>query len=197
MEPCKAFIEFVLNNLPEYGHVCEIGCYDGITTKEYANHIKHKNGHLHVVDWFEGCIGEPDYQYHGHRPSEAGIVYNKFLDNIKSVECSDILTVHHGMSLERAGDFEDESLDICFIDACHMYESVKKDIAAYLPKVKSGGYLMGHDFETWDLLGKATPEDLQRQCSEGGHFGVVYAVADFFKKDEIQLLKDNVWLFKK
>ncbi len=45
---------------------------------------------------------------------------------------------------------EDASLDFVFIDADHSYEGVRNDIEAWLPKVRPGGYLIGHDihFET-------------------------------------------------
>jgi hypothetical protein len=38
------------------------------------------------------------------------------------------------------------SLDFCFIDGNHSYEFVKEDIQLYLPKVKKGGLLGGHDY---------------------------------------------------
>lgn len=50
-------------------------------------------------------------------------------------------------SVIAAGDFEDQSLDFVFIDADHNYEAVKKDIEAWLPKVKDGGIISGHDYE--------------------------------------------------
>lgn len=49
-------------------------------------------------------------------------------------------------SFVAAKNFEDGSIDMCFIDANHTYEFVKRDIEAYLPKMKKGGTLAGHDW---------------------------------------------------
>jgi len=82
-------------------------------------------------------------------------------------------------SVEAAKDFEDNSIDICFIDAGHTYEEVLQDIDAWLPKVKPDGILCGHDYlpKTW--------------------MGVVQAVDERFgKPDEVV---DWIWVvdFKK
>lgn len=49
-------------------------------------------------------------------------------------------------SLAAAARYVDGSLDAVFIDADHSYESVASDIAAWLPKVRPGGIIAGHDF---------------------------------------------------
>jgi predicted O-methyltransferase YrrM len=49
-------------------------------------------------------------------------------------------------SLEGAKQFEDDSLDFVFIDADHEYQAVLQDIHHWLPKVKPGGCLSGHDY---------------------------------------------------
>lgn len=49
-------------------------------------------------------------------------------------------------SSEAASGFEDGSLDFVFIDADHSYEAVKADIATWLPKVRPGGWITGHDY---------------------------------------------------
>lgn len=40
----------------------------------------------------------------------------------------------------------DKSLDLVFIDANHDYDFIKQDIELWLPKVKDGGIISGHDF---------------------------------------------------
>lgn len=56
------------------------------------------------------------------------------------------MKVLKGNSVDLSSQFEDQSLDFVFIDANHTYEAVKADIRAYLPKVKPGGVLAGHDY---------------------------------------------------
>ncbi len=68
-----------------------------------------------------------------------------FRENMKPLE-GHFRTLFGGDSFDRAKDFEDGSIDFLFIDANHTYEYVSRDIAAYLPKMKKGGIIAGHDY---------------------------------------------------
>lgn len=49
--------------------------------------------------------------------------------------------------------------DMVFIDADHQYESVSKEIDAYLPLVSKGGVISGHDYSAgWPGVVKAVDE---------------------------------------
>lgn len=49
-------------------------------------------------------------------------------------------------SAEAAKKIGDGSLDFVFLDADHSYEGVRADIEAWLPKVRKGGWIGGHDY---------------------------------------------------
>lgn len=51
------------------------------------------------------------------------------------------------LSTEAAANFLDGSVDFVFIDGAHDFDSVTADIKAWLPKLKPGGHIAGHDYE--------------------------------------------------
>lgn len=71
-------------------------------------------------------------------------LYEIFLQNIEPVKES--IGVVRKLSWDAASNYDDESLDFVFIDAGHDYESVKKDLVSWLPKIKKNGVIAGHDY---------------------------------------------------
>lgn len=69
--------------------------------------------------------------------------YHTFLENISNFD--NIKHVRE-TSWVAANLFEDRSFDLIFIDGAHDYETVSKDLRAYWPKVKSGGWFAGDDY---------------------------------------------------
>jgi hypothetical protein len=75
--------------------------------------------------------------------------------------------------------FGDGYFDMVYIDGDHHYETVISDIELWLPKVREGGVLAGHDY--------------------GGriHTGVKPAVDMYFGEGNVKLLGDGVWLHER
>lgn len=80
-----------------------------------------------------------------------------------------------GDSAGMAKFVDDDSLDFVFIDGDHSYAGVTRDIRAWLPKVKAGGLMGGHDW------GKADKGDVQG------------AVTDFFGQTNKIEVKGSCW----
>jgi hypothetical protein len=77
-------------------------------------------------------------------------------------------------SEEASKTMADGNLDWAYIDACHSYESVTEDIRLWLPKVRKGGVLAGHDY--WN----------HKRCR------AKKAVDDFFG-DRVKVVCDITW----
>lgn len=50
-------------------------------------------------------------------------------------------------SINAAAQINDGSMDFVFLDGDHSYEGVIADIAAWVPKVRKGGWIGGHDYD--------------------------------------------------
>lgn len=62
------------------------------------------------------------------------------------------------LSAEAAKLIEDNFLDFVFIDAEHGYDACTEDIKIWYPKVKSGGWLCGHDWGDFWQIDKAVSD---------------------------------------
>ena len=61
--------------------------------------------------------------------------------------------VMRNMSHEVVDQFEDGFFDFVFIDGDHSYDGARLDIKLWLPKVKKGGWIGGHDYDHPRLQG--------------------------------------------
>jgi hypothetical protein len=129
---------------------------------------------LHAVDTWQGS-----YEHRNDSYIKTSTLYDLFLSNIEPVKS--VIKPIKKPSVEAAKIYEDDSLDVVFIDACHEYQCVRDDIAAWYPKIKRGGVMAGHDYYT-----------------DGGWAGVYAAVTQAFPPQTIlHISEEACWLVKK
>lgn len=123
----------------------EIGAYLGKSTCFLAEKLINsgKNITLNIVD---NWVGHPSDIALVEEIKKFGNIYDIFIDNMTKANVLDKLNIIRGDSAESASNFEDNSIDFVYIDAAHDYESVKRDINTWLPKVKLSGVIAGHDY---------------------------------------------------
>ena len=73
-------------------------------------------------------------------------IYEGFKLNMRDAGLLDHINIKRMRSVEAAKDFENNSLDLVFIDGDHSYEQCKADIEAWWPKLKAGAVMLGHDY---------------------------------------------------
>jgi len=133
------------------GTIVELGAWKGRSSAFLVVEAKNKSSNIdiHIVDTWLGS--------EEHTEEMKDNLYQKFKSNMARL---DGLYKEHRMTTNEAVHlFKDESLDGVFIDADHSYEAVKKDIADWMPKVRKGGILAGHDYiQTFSGVVKAVNE---------------------------------------
>ena len=146
----------VVDRFPTDSHFVEVGVWKGMSAVYMAVEIINsgKNIRFDCVDNWEYIDSQeeiPETMFNN--------LYETFLNNIEPVK--HIITPVRELSWDGAKHYEDESLDFIFIDAAHDYESVKKDIAAWFPKIKKGGIISGHDYSWCEGVREAVNEFFQ------------------------------------
>lgn len=162
--------KFLVDSVPDHGVFIEAGAWLGKSSSflcDYAgDRIK-----IFIVDTWQGSQDELNST---HKLATETDIYVIFLENMGDRKFTSI----RKDSIEASKDFEDNSCDVVYIDMEHTYEAVKKDIEAWLPKVKNGGYIAGHDYA-------------------GYAPGVQKAVHEFFPKNKITIMNAYTWIVKK
>lgn len=103
-------------------------------------------------------------------------LYNTVQNKFKTFSSKSVLIKDTGVNA--ASQFEDNTLDFVYIDGDHTYEFVSGDIAAWWPKIRSGGILSGHDY---------IPEHHLRKIP----FGVIKAVDEFAEENNLHVRLTN------
>lgn len=133
-----------LDNLPglfrEFGY--RHGAEVGVERAEYAEHLLQACPDLSLlcVDAWQAYKG---YREHVSQEKVDGLKREALL-RLQPYDAR--VTVRQGWSVEIAATVPDGSLDFVYIDGNHTLPHVVADLAAWSPKVRAGGLIMGHDY---------------------------------------------------
>ena len=124
---------------------CEWGFTEGVEvgtrTGAYAEVLCASNPKLHLT-----CV-DPWLSYDGYlefvnQQNRQDKYYRVAKERLLKYNCSLI----RKFSVDGAKDFPDESLDFVYIDGNHSLLYVLQDLYAWIPKIKKGGVISGHDY---------------------------------------------------
>lgn len=165
--------DFLFDHLPKGGVAIEVGVFDG----DFSERILHFNEPriLHLVDpWFLAADGSlidgPTQNFASSSEAAASLEdqYQHVLTRFAKEIASGRIVVHRMLSHDAAPLFPDGHFDWAYVDASHFYDDVKRDLQAFWPKLRVGGYLLGDDYDRrgiWDHGVTRAVDELRRQDS--------------------------------
>lgn len=139
------FYDEIADRLPNKATCAEVGTWLGRSACYLASKNKslRKSVTIFCVDQWSGLeIPDPTISH----PMSLGFM-EKFIENVNSCGHSDVIIPVISDSDKAAERFCNSSFDFVFLDASHDYASVKRDISAWIPKLKTSGIIAGHDYD--------------------------------------------------
>jgi predicted O-methyltransferase YrrM len=122
--------------------VAEIGVFQGKSTLAMLNYCNIKK--IYLIDPFDKEIADSFNPTDGTNVNISVSLFEE--TNAKLTNFLDKIIYLKEISDTAFEKIPDNELDFIFIDGCHTYECVYKDLINYYPKVKPGGIIAGDDF---------------------------------------------------
>jgi cephalosporin hydroxylase len=145
-----------VRHFEEGSRFVEVGTYLGRSLCSLAEVVRDSGKRFSVigVDTCRGSGVEGPKQKDSHASAVAkggGTFAGTLHRNIIECGFAETVTVIVSDSVTAASLFADQSIDWVHLDASHDRTHLSADIAAWLPKVRSGGWLSGDDYnrEKW------------------------------------------------
>ncbi len=133
-----------------------IGVYHGFDLRHLAHRAKSSGKNLTVfgVDWGRGSPEHADQM----AELQYGNLASAMLATLVTAGLADYVKLIIAPSVEAAKLIPDGCCHMVFIDGDHSHKAVVDDIEAWLPKLRVGGHLCGHDWTTYPSVRVAVRE---------------------------------------
>jgi hypothetical protein len=165
-------LDHVIQTFPKNGCWVELGSWTGRSAAYCAVELITRDWHgsFYCVDSWSGG------QELANNPALA-TVRDTFISNTKPIQ--HVIEMRECLSWEAAQEFSPGTVDFCYVDAGHDYDSVTRDLTAWWPCIKSGAWFGGDDYTK-------------------GYPALQQAVWDFFKPQNIRVSRmGRCWLVRK
>ena len=129
-------------SIKKYKTYVELGVWKGHSVSYLASKLKGRDVKIYAVDIFE------EWDKNKKVLDEVKYITELYNENLIKEGVRNMITDIRSISWDAADNFKEGGVDFVFIDADHSYKSVIKDIKAWLPKIKNGGIISGHDYFT-------------------------------------------------
>lgn len=134
----------MVDNAKDGAVLVEVGVFLGKSAIYMAQQIKESGKRIQFI-----CVDPWDRDVSGISVKEAGgSFFPQFISNVKACGVYSFLSAVE-MESWKAAEYILESLakvDFVFIDAEHDYVSVKSNIKEWIPNMRPGGVIAGHDY---------------------------------------------------
>ena len=144
-------LEYLASAASKSPRIAEVGSWRGRSTYVLA---KSTPGMVYAIDTWAGSAEHKEEL--AAKPKDW--LFLDFKNNMSGV---DNITVSRTSSLVAASQCFEAGLklDMIFIDASHDYAGVRADIVAWLPNLREGGIMCGHDYDPgWPGVKQAVHE---------------------------------------
>jgi cephalosporin hydroxylase len=143
----KCFYDWVVESAAQKATFVEVGCFLGKSLCYLGSAIRKSNKDISLVG-VDTCTGSETTSIALGLASHLGGTFAGLLHrNVLSCGLGDSVRLILADSVSTAALFAPASLDFVFIDGDHSRAAVLADIAAWLPRIKAGGLLAGHDYK--------------------------------------------------
>lgn len=164
----------MIGYLPRGGNVAELGVFLGDFSQQLLTTVQPET--LYLIDawkYYDYGYADPLNVSQEWHDGNCRSVMARFAEQIAEGK----VFVMRMLTTLAAAQLPDDFFSLVYVDANHSYQGTLDDLRAFAPKVRKGGYLLGHDY-TYNL-----------------GFGVIPAVTEFCTSEgwELEALTDEEW----
>lgn len=158
----KGLYEMVCKYVDPMDVVVELGSFAGVSSELFALHCSK----LYCVDKWEPYWEITQREF-------MNIAEHRFDSMVKNY--TNVVKLKMD-TIDAVKQFEDNSIDLIYIDSDHSSDRVKQELEAWLPKIKDNGFISGHDINMPTVFN---------------------VVTQYFNPTMVEVFNDTSWITRK